>query len=109
MLELPIDYSNMDGKIRWGIAADASEGGLLVYLDEVIEIGSLLEVEMFFPERSELNVVKVMTKVVWSDPVDRKDWGKNWGRYRYGLAFQGFDRKDLNGLSTLFEETGDDD
>jgi len=31
-LELPIDYSVMDGQERWGTAADASEGGLLVYL-----------------------------------------------------------------------------
>ena len=66
-------------------------------------------VEMFFPKRSELNMVKVMTKVVWSDPVGKKDWGKNWGKYRYGLAFQAFDRKNLNGLNMLFEETGDDD
>jgi hypothetical protein len=108
LLELPIDYSTKNGKEHWGIAADASEGGVLVYLDELIEIGSLLEVKMFFPKRSELNMVKVMTKVVWSDRVHKEDWGENWGRYRYGLAFQSFDKKNLNELNILLEETEED-
>jgi hypothetical protein len=100
ILELPIDYSNMDGKERWGIAADASEGGLLVYLNEVIENGSLLKIRIFFPKGLELNMIKAMAKVVWSDSVAKKAWGE----YRYGLAFQAFHKESFGELKNLLEE-----
>lgn len=100
VLDLPLDYSNMDGEQQWGIAADASEGGLLVYLHEVIENGSLLKIEMFSPRGSELNTIKAMAKVVWSDSVVKKVSGM----YRYGLAFQAFHRESLDKLKILLKE-----
>ena len=103
ILELPINYSEADGKERWGIAADASEGGVLVYLPEVVEKGSLLKIEMFFPKGSELNTIKAMARVVWSDSVAKKAWGK----YRYGLAFQAFRKGSLDKLKILLKETAE--
>ncbi len=100
-LELPIDYCTLDGKERWGIAADASEGGLLVYLPEVIERGSLLKIEMFSPKGSELNTIRAMAKVVWSDSADKKIWGE----YKYGLEFQAFHKKSLEKLIYLLKDT----
>jgi len=93
----------MDGQERWGIAADASEGGLLVYLHEVIQKGSLLKLEMFFPKGSEMNTIKAMAKVVWSDSVARKFLGE----YRHGLAFQAFQKESLDKLRTLIRETSE--
>jgi len=103
IVELPIDYSIIDGPERWGIAADASEGGLLVYLHEVIEKGSLLKLEMFFPRGSEINTIKAMAKVVWSDSVARRLLGE----YRHGLAFQAFQKESLDKLKKLLNETAE--
>ena len=103
ILELPIDYSNLDGKERWGIVADASEGGLLAYLPEVIEKGSVLKIEIFFRRGSELNTIKAMAKVVWSDSIDKKIWGE----YKYGLAFQAFHKESLDKLINLLKDTGE--
>ncbi len=102
-VELPVDYSNMDGKERWGIAGDASEGGLLVYLHESIEKGALLKIEMFFIRASELNTIKAIAKVVWSESAANKSWGK----YRHGLAFQAFHNGSLGRLKNLLEDTGE--
>ena len=47
-VELPLDYARVNGKETYGgMVANASEGGLLVYLPERIEIGSLLKIEIF--------------------------------------------------------------
>ena len=103
VLELPIHYSMMDGQERWGIAEDASEGGLLVYLHEFIEKGSLLKLEIFSPRGSELNAIKAMAKVAWSDSVANKPWEE----YRHGLAFQAFQKESLDKLRTLIRETSE--
>ena len=40
-VELPLDYSRVNGKeTLGGMVANASEGGLLVYLPERIEMGA---------------------------------------------------------------------
>ena len=103
ILELPIDYSIMDGQVRWGIAADASEGGLLVHLHEVLKKGSLLKLEIFFPRGSELEAIEAMAKVVWSDSVAIKMWGE----YRHGLVFQAFQKESLDKLRNLLKETAE--
>jgi len=102
-LELPIDYSTMDGQERWGTAADASEGGLLVYLHELIEKGSFLKLEIFSPRGSELSAVKAMARVVWSDSIAIKMWGE----YRHGLAFQAFQKESHDKLRNLLKETAE--
>lgn len=81
--------------------ADASEGGLLVYLHELIEKESLLKLEILFPQGSELNAIKAIAKVVWSDSVAMKMWGE----YRHGLVFQAFQKESLDKLRNLLKET----
>ena len=103
LLELPVDYSIMDGQERWGIVADASEGGLLVCLHELIEKGSFLKLEIFFPWGSELSAIKAMAKVVWFDSVAIKMWGE----HRHGLVFQAFQKESLDKLRNLLKETAE--
>ncbi len=100
VLELPLDYTLLDGKERSGIVADASEGGLLVYLDERIEKGSLLRIDLFFAKNSELNTIRAMVKVVWSDSSGKKLEGE----YKHGLAFQAFHKEDLDTLKVLLQQ-----
>ena len=102
-VELPLDYSRVNGKETYGgMVANASEGGLLVYLPERIEIGSLLKIEIFYVGGLELNTIKAVGKVVWADLAARESWGE----HRYGLQFESVDEKDFNRLTTLLKEVG---
>lgn len=102
-VELPLDYVRLNGKETYGgIVANASEGGLLVYLPERIEIGALLKIEIFYVRGLELDTIKIVGKVVWADLASRESWGE----HRYGLQFEYIDEKDFNRLTTLLKEVG---
>ena len=101
-IEAPLDYSIVDGKTTYkgGLTADASEGGLLVYLPERIEIGTLLKIEIFFVKGLSLETITTTVRVVWSDLASKE----NWREWRYGLQFQSTDEVNLHKLKTLLEE-----
>jgi c-di-GMP-binding flagellar brake protein YcgR len=101
-IEFPLDYSIVDGKTTYngGLTVDASEGGLLVYLPERIEIGILLKIEIFYVKGLSLETITTTVKVVWSDLASRE----NWRERRYGLQFQSIDEVNLHKFKTLLEE-----
>jgi c-di-GMP-binding flagellar brake protein YcgR len=102
-VELPLDYSRVNGReTLGGMVANASEGGLLAYLPERIEIGALLKIEIFYVKGLELDTIKAVVKVVWSDLAARESWGE----HRYGLQFENINEKDFNRLATLLKEVG---
>lgn len=102
-VELPLDYVRVNGKETYGgMVANASEGGLLVYLPERMEIGASLKIEIFYVRGLELNTIKAVGKVVWADLAARESWGE----HRYGLQFEYIDEKDFNRLTTLLKEVG---
>ena len=82
--------------------ADASEGGLLVYLREKLPIGTCLKIEILFVKGLELTSIEGITKVVWLDLAARESFGE----FRYGLQFQSFHEGDLDRLKTLLNEVG---
>ena len=102
-IELPFDYSLFEkGEDHRGILADASEGGLLVYLLEKIDVGSLLKIEILFSRGTELVTIEAIVKVVWSDLAARESWAE----YRYGLQFLSFFQGDIHKLKMLLKEVG---
>jgi hypothetical protein len=102
-IEFPFEYSGVDDKeIHGGISANASEGGLLVYLPEPMEIGTIFEIEILFVKGPELSTIKAIVKVVWSDLASKESWGEN----RYGLHFQSFREGDIHKLKNLLAEAG---
>ena len=102
-VELPLNYSRAERKdTLGGMVANASEGGLLVYLPEKIEIGSLLKIEIFYVRGLELDTIKAVAKIVWCDLAARESWGE----HRYGLQFQHIDQNDFSRLSTLLKDVG---
>jgi c-di-GMP-binding flagellar brake protein YcgR len=102
-LELPLDYSIESIECYGGVAANASKGGLLVYLPEAILVGTLLKIEILFVKGSELNSIKASAKVVWSDLAPKEIWGE----YRYGLEFKSFQEGGLQKLRRLLKEVGE--
>jgi len=102
-LELPLDYSIENIECYGGVAANASKGGLLVYLPEAILVGTLLKVEILFVKGSELNSIRASAKVIWSDLAPKEIWGE----YRYGLEFKSFQEGGLQKLRRLLKEAGE--
>ena len=102
-VELPLDYSIVDKRENYGgMVADASEGGLLVYLKEPLEIGTQLKIEIIFVKGRELSSINGRAQVVWSDLPARESYGE----FRYGLQFQSFHEGDLDKLKDLLKEIG---
>lgn len=92
----------VEGKLasRWGLAMDAGEGGILVYLKERVKIGAILKIEMFYAEKLPLKKITATAKVVWSD-FAAKD---SFGEYRYGLQLESIQKGDLNKLRILLRK-----
>jgi c-di-GMP-binding flagellar brake protein YcgR len=102
-IELPLDYAIESMDRHGGIAANASKGGLLVYLPEAIVVGTSLRVDILFAKGSELNTIGGTAKVVWSDLAPKEIWGE----YRYGLEFESFHKGDHQKLKKLLKELGE--
>jgi c-di-GMP-binding flagellar brake protein YcgR len=103
-VELPLDYSVVDREeTHGGLIADISEGGLLVYLPEALELGTFLRIEILFAKGMELNSVKGIAKIVWSDLATDTISEEN----RYGLEFESFIEGDLQKLKAILKELGE--
>jgi hypothetical protein len=101
--ELPLDYARVNGKETYGgIVANASEGGLLAYLPEKIDVGAFLKIEIFFAKGLEFNTIKAVARIAWYDLAARESWGE----HRYGLQFQQIEKEDFERLKTLLKEIG---
>jgi len=103
VVELPLDYTRTEATdIVGGIVANASEGGLLVYLPERLNIGTILQIQIFYVKDLEFNMLKAIAKVVWCDMAARESWGE----YRYGLQFLSIGEQEFIRLMTLLREVG---
>lgn len=98
-IELPIEYQRIDFPItQKGEMVNASEGGLLVYLPEKMQLGQALKLKLFFNQGIKLNTIDVMAEVVWID----MHFGKDWGDYRMGLKFIDISPEDQKRLRDFF-------
>ena len=102
-VEFPLDYSRVEEKETYGgMVANVSEGGLLVYLPQRMEIGAVLKIEILYVQGLEFSTIKAIAKIVWSDLAAKESWGE----YRYGLQFLQIDEKDFTRLVNLLKEIG---
>jgi c-di-GMP-binding flagellar brake protein YcgR len=103
LVELPLDYSRKGKKANFGgIVKNASEGGILVYLPEKIEVGELLKVEIYFAKGLELNTVQGVAEIVWADLAARETWRE----HRYGLEFHSMPKGMIQKLRNLLKDAG---
>ena len=93
-VDLPVEYSRADLFVEHAYAINASEGGLLLYLPDQMEIGNHLRLKLFFTMGSELNAVETLVAVVWVDLHP----GKDWGDYRTGVRFVEISTGDMEKL-----------
>jgi c-di-GMP-binding flagellar brake protein YcgR len=97
-VNLPIEYLRLDSSTRYtGRVLNASEGGLLLYLPEQMEMGQDLKIKLFFTSGVALNTVELLAQVVWTDI----HLGKGWGDYRTGVKFIDISSENLNQLKNF--------
>jgi c-di-GMP-binding flagellar brake protein YcgR len=96
-VDLPIEYLRSDSLVQHGRAANASEGGLLIYFPEPMEIGQHLKVKLFFSFGSELNIIETLVQVVWTDI----HGGERWGDCRTGVRFVDITPEDFEKLKNF--------
>ena len=97
-IDLPVEYYLIPSRSGGsGQAINVSEGGLLVYLTEKVEIGQHLQLKLFFPSGFELKTIEMVVEVVWVDI----HLGKDWGDFRSGLRFIDISPDNLNRLKTF--------
>ncbi len=97
-IDLPIRYSQADEfGSRYGRAMNVSEGGLLVYSPEQMDIDQLLKSKIFFLLDSKLDTIEMETQVVWTD----LDLNEAWGDYRSGLRLIDISAGDMRKLNNL--------
>jgi c-di-GMP-binding flagellar brake protein YcgR len=97
-VNLPIDYYRIDSSISHaGKALNISEGGLLIYFPEEMEIGQHLKLKLFLASGSEMNTIETLVEVVWIDI----HLGKDWGDYRTGVRFVNISTEDMEKLKNF--------
>jgi c-di-GMP-binding flagellar brake protein YcgR len=96
-VDLPVEYARSSLVVKHGRVANASEGGLLVYFPEKMEVGQHLSLKIFFSSGAELNTIETLMEVVWTDI----DLGKDWGDYRTGVKFVDVSSEDMEKLKSF--------
>ena len=96
-VDLPVEYSLVESSIGTaGKAFDISEGGLLIYFPEQMEIGQRLSLKLFLSMGS-MNTIEILSEVAWVE----LHIGEDWGDYRTGLKFVGICPGDMTKLKNF--------
>jgi c-di-GMP-binding flagellar brake protein YcgR len=96
-VDLPVEYWQINNpKCHPGGTADISEGGLLLYISEEIEIGQNLRVKLFFDSGLKLRTIESQVQVVWKDFQRGKE-----GYYRIGVKLIDISLEDMEKLRSL--------
>jgi c-di-GMP-binding flagellar brake protein YcgR len=96
-VDLPVEYARSNLFVKHGRAVNMSEGGLLLYLPERLELGQQLVLKLFFPSGTALETIETLVQVVWTDIHLAKDWGD----YRTGVCFADISTEDLDKLMSF--------
>jgi len=97
-VDLPIDYTLMEnGNADVGSVVNASEGGLMVFLNERMDVGTKMVVFVPFILDADAKGIKATCRVVW------RDFGEAaaGSRYQYGLQFTDIREEDAHKLRKL--------
>ncbi len=99
-VDLPAEYSFEDSSLNYSAKiGNISEGGLLVYFPEKIDIGKKLKMRLFFSYGTSLSEIEMLTEVVWHDI----HLEKGWGDYRSGVKFIDISEENLDKLKNFIK------
>jgi c-di-GMP-binding flagellar brake protein YcgR len=96
-IDLPIEYSRANSSVKnAGHTGNVSEGGLMLYLPERVEVGHSLRVKIFFVSEPGLYSIEVLAQVAWTElPYGQEE------HHRCGVKFVEICPEDLNRLKTF--------
>jgi len=98
-VNLPIEYWQADNsKGSPGCTVDISEGGLLLYLREKIEVGQNIRVKLFIGSGLALKPIDAIVQVVWNE----FHYGEN-DDHRTGVKFVNISLEDMDKLRNFLE------
>jgi len=98
-LDLTIEYYRTNSRFSHsGRLMNASEGGLLVYFPEQMEIGERLKLKLFRMLGPAVNSIGPLGEVVWVDP----HLDETWLDYQSGVKFIEISQEDLKRLKHFF-------
>ena len=98
LLNLPIEYYRVNSDLNSaGYTSNASKGGLMVNLPEQVDIGQFLKITLFFSFGPDLDSIKMLSQVVWTDHVGED------GSYQSGLRFIDISSEDMNRWENLLK------
>jgi len=104
-VDLPVECSRINSPLCYtGRAINASEGGLMVYLFQKVEIGQHLKLVLSVGSGSDLDTIDMITQVVWVDI------GSQWAmeEYRVGVMIVDISTKDRLKLKDLLESLSEE-
>jgi len=97
-IDIPIEYYRIDEPAgSRGRTLNISEGGLLIYSSERMEIGQRLRLRLFLNMVSELSSIELLSEVVWVEIRIDKDLGD----YRTGVRFVDISPDDMTQLKNF--------
>lgn len=98
-VKLPIEYYRIESPIRAaGPVLNVSEGGVMAYLPEQLKVGQYLLLKLFFSRGSDLDIVEMLSQVIWADNQrQEKD-------YRCGLRFVNINPEDMSKLNDFLND-----
>jgi c-di-GMP-binding flagellar brake protein YcgR len=98
-LDLTVEYYRTNSRFSHsGRLMNASEGGLLIYFPEQMEIGERLKLKLFRMLGPAVNTIGPLGEVVWVDP----HLDETWLDYQSGVKFIEISQEDLKNLKHFF-------
>ena len=102
-LNLPVEYwQTVDPKTHLGRTGDISEGGILLYLRDEIEIGKNLSLRLFIDSGFDFISIEALVQAVWKE----LPCGDN-GEHRIGVKFIDISEKDMANLKNFLNSLMD--
>ena len=103
-IDLPIEYYRTESSIpASGRTGDISEGGLLVYLSERVEVGEHLKVKCFFTPIPELrSTMEIRGEVAWV-VLESLETNGHLANYKCGLKFTDVKPMDMEKLKVFLK------
>ena len=100
LVETPMDFMTVDSEdVCTGLTANASEGGLMTFIGERVDVGTTLNLALLFRLGFSLTSMETTCEVVWREDV----WKEYVDNYRYGLRFLEMESGELEKLRTLLQ------
>ena len=94
-VDLPVEYYKLGSLVKHnGKAMNTSQGGLLVYFSEPLQIGQYLRLKLFLSSGSKLGAIEPIAEVVWTDIL----LDEGGGDYRTGVRFYDISPEDMRKL-----------